>query len=219
MVIAIGTFALTVVFLALLLIVSPLLYKRRNEEDFNIRNCFPFELNYRSEFKENFYTHLILALFILSSCGFYATFNTNYSGYLLFVMIGGILSTFSIYALFYVPLLRLRLHITVATLAFTLRLATSTSIFIASWRMNQNAVNWIAISSIVLSSIAMFISLALIFNPKLTLNFKAMEVVKENGEKEYIRPKYISLALSEWILIFLNIFNMLNIALLTFAIE
>jgi hypothetical protein len=134
-------------------------------------------------------------------------------------MIGGILSTFSIYALFYVPLLRLKSHIIVATLAFTLRLATSASIFIASWRMNQNEMSWITITSIVLSSIAMFISLALIFNPKLTLNFKAMEVVKENGEKEYVRPKYISLALSEWILIFLNIFNMLNIALLTFAIK
>ena len=96
MVIAIGTFALTIIFLAILLIVSPLLYKRRNDEDFNIRNCFPFELNYRSEFKENFSTHLILALFILSSCGFYATFNMNYSGYLLFVMIGGILKLQSV---------------------------------------------------------------------------------------------------------------------------
>lgn len=219
MVIAIGTFALTIIFLAILLIVSPLLYKRRNDEDFNIRNCFPFELNYRSEFKENFSTHLILALFILSSCGFYATFNMNYSGYLLFVMIGGILSTFSIYALFYVPLLRLKSHIIAATLAFTLRLATSASIFIASWRMNQIEISWITITSIVLSGIAMFISLALIFNPKLTLNFKAMEVVKENGEKEYVRPKYISLALSEWIIIFLNIFNTLNIVLLTFAIK
>lgn len=219
MMFAIGTFILTILFLAILLIVSPLLYKRRNEEDFDIRNCFPFELNYRSEFKENFYTHLILALFILATCGFYATFNTSYSGYLLFIMIGGILSTFAIYALFYVPLLRLKGHIIVATLAFTLRLATSASIFIASWKVNQNMMSWASITSIVLSSIAMFISLALIFNPKLTLNFHRMEVVKENGEKDYVRPNYVWLALSEWMLIFLNIFNILNIVILTFTIE
>ena len=219
MVLPIGTFVLTVIFLATLLIVSPLLYKRRNDEDFNIKNCFPFELNYRSEFKENFSTHLILALFILANCGFYATFNDSYSGYLLFVMIGGILSTFALYALFYIPLIRLRTHIIVTTLAFTLRLATCGAIFVASWRINQNEMTWISVTSIVLSSIALFVSLALIFNPKLTLNFKAMEMVKENGEKEYVRPKYIMLALSEWLLIFLNIFNMLNIVILSLAIE
>ena len=79
--------------------------------------------------------------------------------------------------------------------------------------------SWASITSIVLSSIAMFISLALIFNPKLTLNFHRMEVVKENGEKDYVRPNYVWLALSEWMLIFLNIFNILNIVILTFTIE
>ena len=220
MVIAIATFTVTVIFLAILLIVGPLLYKRKSEEDFDLRNYFPFELINHSEFKDNFYTHLILVLFILTSCGFYATFDINYTGgYLLFVMIGGILSSLAIFALFYVPLLRLRSHIIVATLAFTLRLATSGAIFIASWRINQSGMSWASITSIVLSSIVLFIALGLIFNPKLTLNFRAVEAVKENGEKEYLRPKYVVLALSEWILIFLNIFNMLNIVILTFALE
>ena len=220
MVFTISLFALTVVLFILLMIVSFLLYKKRNDEDFNLKNSFPFELNYHSEFKENFYTHIFIALYIIACAGFYATFHMSYNnGYLIFIMIGGVLSTLAIYALFYIPLLRLRLHIIIDAIFFALRLAISGALIIVSWRLIQKGINWANITSIVLASIATLATIAIIINPRLDLNFKLMEVVKENGETEEVRPKYVSLAFSEWLLIFLNIFNMLNIVILVIAMK
>ena len=220
MVFTISLFALTVVLFILLLIVSFLFYKKRNGEDYNFKNSFPFELNYHSEFKENFFTHIFIALYIIACAGFYATFHMKYNnGYLIFIMIGGILSTLAIYALFYIPLLRLKLHIIVDAVFFALRLAVSSAIIIISYRLIKTNLNWANVTSLVLASISTLATTAIIINPRLDLNFKAMEVVKENGEKEYIRPKYIALAFSEWLLIFLNIFNMLNIVILVIAIK
>ena len=54
MVFTISAFAFSVVIFGLLITASFLLYKKRNDADFDIKNSFPFELNYRSEFKENF---------------------------------------------------------------------------------------------------------------------------------------------------------------------
>ena len=220
MVFTISLFALTVTLFILLMIVSFLLYKKRNDEDFNLKNSFPFELNYHSEFKENFYTHIFISLYIIASAGFYATFHMTYNnGYLIFIMIGGVLSSLAIYALFYIPLLRLRLHIIVDAIFFALRLAISGALIIVSWRLIQKGVNWANITSIVLASIATLATIAIIINPRLDLNFKLMEVVKENGETEEVRPKYVALAFSEWLLIFLNIFNMLNIVILVIAMK
>ena len=220
MVFTIATAFLTTVLFIFLILASSLLYKKRNNEQFNIRNCFPFELNYHSEFKENFYTHLLIGLYVIASCGFYATFHMSYNnGYLIFIMIGGILSSLAIYALFYIPLLKIKLHIVVDAIYFALRLAISGAIIILSWRITQNNMSWASVTSIVLSAISFLATTGIIINPRLTLDFRAKEAIKENGEKEYVRPKFVVLAFSEWLLIFLNIFNILNIVILTFTLK
>ena len=220
MVFTISAFAFSVVIFGLIITVSFLLYKKRNDVDFDIKNSFPFELNYRSEFKENFYTHILLALYTSICCGFYATlFSKNVNGYFLFILIGGILSSLVIYSLFYIPLLRLKLHIAVDAICFALKLAISGAIIILSYRLIKDNMSWANVTSLVLGSISTLAIVALMINPRLTLDFRSMEVVKENGEKEYVRPKYVVLALSEWLLIFLNIFNMLNIVVLVIAMK
>ena len=220
MVFTISAFAFSVVIFGLLITVSFLLYKKRNDVDFDIKNSFPFELNYHSEFKENFYTHILLALYTSICCGFYATlFSKNVNGYFLFILIGGILSSLVIYSLFYIPLLRLKLHIAVDAICFALKLAISGAIIILSYRLIKDNMSWANVTSLVIGSISTLAIVALMINPRLTLDFRSMEVVKENGEKEYVRPKYVVLALSEWLLIFVNIFNMLNIVVLVIAMK
>ena len=134
-------------------------------------------------------------------------------------MVGGVLSCLAIYALFYVPLLRLRLHIIVDAIFFSLRLAVSVAIIVVSYRLIQINVSWSNITSIVLAGISTLVTVVIIANPRLTLNFKTLEVEKDNGEKEHVRPKCVTLAFSEWLLIFLNIFNMLNIVILVIAMK
>ena len=220
MVFTISLFGLAVTLLIILLIVSFLLFKKRKGEGFDMRNSFPFELSYQTRFQDSFYTHLLLALFVLAGCGFYATYDLKFSnGYLIFMMVGGILSTLAIYALFYNPFIRLKLHIINVAISFALTLAISTSIIIYSFLLTKNHLSWASITSIVLSSLSTIAILAIMINPRMDLNIRFKEVVLENGEKEYVRPKYVTLAISEWLLIFLNIFNMLNIVIVLFAIK
>ena len=54
-------------------------------------------------------------------------------------------------------------------------------------------------------------------NPRLTLNFKAEEKINDNGEKIYVRPKWVVFAFTEWMNIILFILNIINITIFTFA--
>ncbi len=218
MVYSVGIFLLVVLFFTLLIISGRLLYKRRTEVKYSMRNMFPFELNYKVDFKDNLYLHIFVALFAMAAIGFFATFNTSWNdGYVIFTIISGILTAICAMLLFYIPLANLRFHLILDAIFFTLNFACVASVMITAWRENQVLVTWASVTSIVLSILIGLLEFALIMNPRLNLNFKPIEVVKENGEKEYMRPKGIVLAFSEWVLLILYIFNILNITILTFA--
>ena len=219
MVYSVGILALIILVFTLLMVSGNLLYKSRTQNKYSIRNMFPFELNYKVYFKDNLYIHIFVGLFVMASIGFYATFSFDYSnGYIIFIIISGIVSAIMILLLFYIPLANLRFHLIVDAIFFTLSFANVAATLITAWRANQLLISWASVTSIVLSILIALLDFALIMNPKLNLNFKPIEVVKENGEKEYLRPKGIVLAFSEWILIFLYIFNILNITILTFGL-
>lgn len=219
MIYSVGLASLVIFFFIILLVASKLLFQRRMKEKYSFRNMFPFEFNYKVYFKDNLYTHIFLALFTMSCIGFFATFQTKYvDGFLIFAMIAGIICSVLVLLLFYIPLVNLRLHIIVVAIFFTLNFADVAAVLISAWRANQIYVSWASVTTIVLSIIIALMDFALIINPKLSLDFKPIEVVKENGEKEYLRPKGIVLAFTEWMLIFLFIFNIVNIAISTFII-
>ena len=219
MIYSVGLASLVIFFFAILLVASRLLFQRRMKEKYSFKNMFPFELNYKVYFKDNLYTHIFLALFVMSCIGFYATFQTKYNdGFLIFEMIAGIICSILILLLFYVPLVNLRFHIILVAIFFTLNFADVGAVLISAWRSNQVYVSWASITTMILSILIALLDFALIMNPKLSLDFKPIEVVKENGEKEYLRPKGIVLAFTEWMLIFLFIFNIVNIAISTFIV-
>lgn len=214
-----GLLSLSILFFALFIVAGILNYFRHFKIKYNVRNMFPFEINYKVNFSLNLYNHLFLVLFIMSSIGFYATFDTTYSnGFLIFTMIGGIISSIVIFLLFYVPLVNLRFHVILDAIFFTIVFATIGSLLIAAWRINQNIISWASVTTIVVSIILAITTFALVMNPKMNLNFKAVEQIDEKGNKTLVRPKGIVLAFSEWILIFIYLINIINIFIFTFAL-
>lgn len=219
MILTVGVLIVAVLFFALLIVVSPLLYKRRIGVKYSFKNMFPFELNYKSVLKENFYTYLFLSLFVMASVGLFATFDRTYqNGFHIFSMISGIICALLIVALFIVPLTNLRMHVIFVSLFFTLNFASSASILVSAWKSNQEYLAPLKIVCIVIGIIILIAGFITIVNPRMTLNIRAEEKVNENGEKVLMRPKWVVLALTEWLHIILFIINMINITILTFAL-
>ena len=219
MILTVGVLIVSLVFFTLLVVVSPLLYKRRIGVKYSFKNMFPFELNYKSMIKENFYTYLFLALFVMASIGLFATFDTTYSnGFHIFAMISGIACALLIVGIFMVPLTNLRLHIIFASLFLTLNFGSSASMLVSAWKSNQEYMTPLKIVCIVIGMIILVLGFVSIVNPKMTLDIRAEEKIGENGEKMMVRPKWVVLAFTEWIHIILFILNMINITIFTFAL-
>lgn len=216
----VGTIVLSYFFFFAFVFVSRLLYKRRMQIKYSCRNMFPFEFSYKTTFVESFYSHLFFALAFFSLISFFITFDLKHNdGFLNFVMISGIINTILIAGLFYVPLTKLRAHVAIDALFFTFLFLEIGALLLGSWRINQIEHTWNAKTGIFFSGFLVIVSFALSMNPRLTLNFKAVEVVKEDGTKEYVRPKGVVLAFSEWMLILVYFLAMLDIFLLKVQIN
>ncbi len=180
---------------------------------------FPFEFTYKSTPKENLYTYIFIALFVMSGIGFFATSHLSFTnGFLVFCMIAGILSSMALIAIFIVPLTNLRLHVIFAILFYVLNFANSGSLLVAAWKSNKEFFQPIKIVVIVIAALLVVVEFATILNPRMTLDFKAVETVDEKGEKIYVRPKWVVFAFTEWIHLFLFILNIINIVIFSFAI-
>ena len=218
MILSLGILIVSIVFFSLLIVSSVLIYRRRMPVTYSIKNMFPFEFTYRSDFKHNFYTYMFLLLFVFACMGFFITFDMSYTnGYHIFALISGIACSLLIVALFMIPLTRLRLHVILAIIFFTLSFACAGSIFISAWRSNQEYLHPIKIVCLVLGGIILLTQFGSMLNPRMTLNFKAEEKINENGEKVMVRPKWVVFAFTEWLNIILFIINMINITILTFT--
>ena len=167
MILTVGILIVAVLFFVLLIVVSPLLYKRRIGVKYCFKNMFPFELNYKSLLKENFYTYLFLSLFVMASIGLFATFDRSFhNGFHIFAMISGIACALLIIALFMVPLVSLRMHVIFTSLFFTLNFASAASILISAWKSNQEFQSPLKIVCIVIGIIILLFGFVSIVNPK-----------------------------------------------------
>ena len=218
MILTLGILIISIVFFSLLIISSTLIYRRRMQVTYSLKNMFPFEFTYRSDFKNSFYTYMFLLLFVFASMGLFITFDMTYkNGYHIFSLISGIACSLLIVAMFMVPLTRLRLHTILAIIFFTLNFACAASIFISAWRSNQEYNTPLKIICLVIGGLIILTQFVAILNPRMTLNFKAEEKVNEKGEKVMVRPKWVVFAFTEWLNIILFIINMINITILTFT--
>ncbi len=210
----IGFSLLSIFFFTLFIVISRLLYKRRMNIKYSLRNMFPFETLYKTQFNEGVYSHIFLWLSLLAMVSFFITFDMSFNDTTtILIMVGGILSALIIGALFYTPLMRLKTHVILASLLFSSLFFETAMILISAWRSNQENMTWQTITGIIFSGFLLLVIFALAMNPRLTLKLKAVEVKKEDGTIEYQRPKGIALAFSEWVLIIVYLVSILDIVL------
>ena len=215
MVFTVGVASLTIFFFALMMISASLLYRKRMELKYSVRNMFPFEFTYKTTLKTNFYSFLFIMLFVMSTIGFFITFDMSFTnGFNIYIMISGILTAITIMALFIVPLNNLRIHIIFAAIFFTLNFTCCGANVVNAWKINQSEVGPIPIVVIVIGIILVLSQFVLMLNPRLNLDFKAVEKVNEKGEKYYERPKWVVFAFTEWMNIIFLIINIINITIL-----
>ena len=202
-------FAASLVFLFAYVFSTLLIFNKDNKgEPFSFRNHFAYELWIKRDKKE-----VVLNLLLLLSVGLFAlTFILfavkNFSVINLVSAIFATVIAFSVVVLFYLPLnkLRERCIFSILFAVFTTML-NGLIIFNSVNMMNQLEEKLILIP-IVVSAIIVIIGIFTIFNPHL-FNFD----MQRNEDGTLQRPKYITLAFFEWLIIFSFLFSQIFIVI------
>lgn len=194
-------------------------YNRRFKTKYDLRNMFPYELNYEATFKDNFAGNISYALMCVANVGLYiSSMDTLVQGTLAFNLVGAIITTISLVLVLFVPLKLLKTHLICST-ALIIGVFLS---FAAIGYTSLDFYNILSYDSFIVTCILGFafalIVVGIIMNPKLTTWAKA-EKVEINGEITYRRPRYIVLAFSEWLCICLTLVSALLQTLLTIFIN
>jgi len=215
------SFALAAILLFIVsMVASCISYKKKHEIDYSLKSMFPIEFNYERSFNENLLGNFCLILSFFSSICFYVTYNLSFNfDTLTFVTVFGCISVLLIAGIFFLPLNFFRAHISIDILAFAMIFALSAGTTIAAFRLFQKGNNApTAMIGFVLGILVSLIVFALIMNPKLTANIKGTVVKDEKGNEKIIRPKFIILAFSEWVLIFSFFINIAISFLISFSL-
>ena len=199
----IGLFGGAIIFFVGYILFSITNYKKRFKNQYDLRNCFPYELNYESKFADNLFGNLSLIMSMAFSLALFALglsyFKTN--GYLLVVMISGALYSIFVALINFIPLKFLRAHLIFTIILFIVAFLTPGSAGLTAFNIYQQNSE---IYPIIVMSFAALVALfvfGLIMNPKLSLNIKMNIATDDKGNEYYVRPKFIVIALTEWILI------------------
>ena len=200
----IGLLGASVIFFAGYFLFSVMNYKKRFKNQYDARNCFPYELNYESKFADNLFGNLSLLMSMAFSLALFALglsyFKTN--GYLLVVMISGAIYSVLVALMNFIPLKFIKAHIVVSILLFLTAFITPGSAGLTAFNVYQENHAVYPIVIMVISFIVALFVFGLIMNPKLSLNIKMNVATDDKGNEYYVRPKYIMMAFTEWMLIF-----------------
>ena len=179
---------------------------------YSIANMFPFELNYRGTFGENFFGNIsyILSLIATGAAYFLVGFNTT-DGIKITIMIFGFLQIVVMFFILFVSTEHLKVHLLCDALFFVFEFVVPALFFVGAFRDMQNSTfHPLQIAIYVMSGVALLATSILILNPRLTTSLKMETKTNEKGEEIKTRPRFIVLALSEWILMFIHYLNLIT---------
>ena len=170
---------------------------------YDIRNTFPYEINYQQRYLDNVLPNVLLTLYIITSVGFFAFFDIkNLNAFTIFMMASGITFTISSFFLFFADLRYIRLHLLLVTLIAVFAFATSASIAVYGFSLFKG--NDDNILELVIAIIATLLGLfifGMMMNPKLNFRLDMKKAITPEGKEVLIRPKYFVMAFSEWMFI------------------
>ncbi|NLV29232.1 MAG: hypothetical protein GXY57_03650 [Erysipelotrichaceae bacterium] len=211
-------FLLSLLFGALFLTASFVRYKNKYKVSYNVRNMFPYELNYKSTFIDNFYGNVGLILTLFSFGFFFSTFDLRFDNiFFIIIFITGVLTCVFFLGLVFIPLDFIRLHSIIFILYLISSFLLPVAISIGAFTYNQQTGYTSQIPPIVFISafIVALVVLAILLNPKLNLNIRMTKEYAEDGSVKYIRPKFITMAFTQWLLFFVLYINEILLFVLT----
>ena len=200
----IGLAACSILFFASYFVLSNANYKKRFSERYDLRNHFPYEYNFESHLKDNLFGNIALILSVLLSLGLFgltlAFYRTN--GYLLFVVISGMIYSIILLFINFVPLKLIKFHMVASVLSFVTAFVTPCALGLTAFSDYQETKNPVSIVLMIISLIIALFFFALTMNPRLSMRIQMIVTTDEKGNEKYVRPKYIILAFTEWMMSF-----------------
>ena len=201
----IGLAAASIILFIAYFLLSTFNYKKRFENKYDVKCFFPYELNYESKLADNLLGNIALILSMFTSMGLFALglayFQTN--GYLIAAIIAGIIYSILVLGIHFTPLKLLKFHFVVMIILFLAAFFTPMALGLTSFSIYQNTKNVFALVLMIISFIVGLVMFVFVMNPKLSFNIKMKVAVDEQGNEKYIRPKFILVAFTEWLMVFL----------------
>lgn len=201
----IASFFFAILFGLLFVLASCFSYFNKHKKRYNFGNMFPCEHMYKSTFYNNFYGNTGLILSILGYIGTYvALLNVSKNGFVIALSICGILASIFMTFIVFIPIGNIKVHVASTAMLFVFNLSSAVLLCLGSYTLFQEFEKVTLQTGFYISLVLTFVSLVVVTNPKLSLRIQAKEKIDEQGNKIYERPKFIPLAVSQWIIIFLN---------------
>ena len=195
-------------------------YKKRFANKYDFRSFFPYELNYESKLTDNLLGNVSLILSMMFSVSLFALgfsyFQNN--GYIIASIIAGVIYSIFVIAINFVPLKTMRFHFVMMVILFVASFFTPMALALTAFNVYQTYKNVFALVIMIFAFAVGLLMFALIMNPKLSFNIKMQVAVDEEGNERYIRPKFISVAFTEWMMIYLLPVNQILFTLLIIAL-
>lgn len=194
----------SIILFFLFMLLSMNAYKKRWNRKYDIRNTFPYELNYQQRFTDNILPNAILTMAVATSIALFAFFDIRHlSGAAIVTVACGCLASIIIFFMFFLDIRFIRFHIVMFALLAVASFGCPASIAIICYSKYQATLNIYYIVICSLSIAAALFGFGLIMNPKLTFRLEMQKAVGEDGKETLIRPKFFVLAISEWFFMFL----------------
>ena len=203
----ISLFIISIIFFVVFYVTARLVYQKKNApEKYDIRNHFAYELWIK---KDSFNAFIDVFLF-LSVISFAVNFSLyaiyNFSIFSVISAVVALLVSFSVVVLFYLPLSKLKERCIFSIIFFvSVTILNALMIYHSFTLLRQYGNNLIYIS-VVFSALIDILGIIIIFNPKI-FDFS----MSRDQEGLLVRPKIISLAFFEWLLVFFIFFSQISI--------
>ncbi len=201
---SLGLMAGSILFFFAFFLSGQLTYKKKFSLTYDIRNTFPYEINYQTKFLDNILVNSFLIFAIALSLGYFIFFNIgNLSGINIVIVIAGCALSVCVFFLFFADLKYLRFHLFLMIFVGILAFALPASIAISAFGQFQaDNKNIFALVMTIISAIFALFIFGVMMNPKLNFKLEMKKQVTPDGKEVLVRPKYFVLAFSEWIFIF-----------------
>lgn len=203
------TLITAIIALAIVLIFGVNAYRLKQNSNYSFLDQFPFEISQGVGASYALYIHILMLLYTVASVffGFYIITKpeTHFSG--LTFLVSWSLTSAVIYLIFITKFTSVKRHLFVSALLFILTVINGV---MAGLYYQFSPAQLISKVPSIISYLLAFFALLLALNPRLSKWSMMDKIEQQDGSIIVLRPKIFVLAVTEWLLILLNVLIMIN---------